>query len=182
MRYCLFTYDRFKSTITSSPTAYPNWRDNAIEELQNDLTAILQETLSHPSLIPQNLTILPGRRSWALYLDVLVLSDNGNIFDAISIAAFSALHDTRIPKTRAIELKVLDNRLNTSVSVDRLAQDTPMDVEDRKTSHFDTQKLTRATDFELVDYWDDGEPLRCRSGSWPLCITLNIVSVRLISS
>ena len=46
-------------------------------------------------------------------------------------------------------------------------------------SGFDTRQIPTATDFELPDYWDEGEALQGRE-SWPICVTLNIVSCNFI--
>lgn len=55
--------------------------------------------------------------------------------------------------------------------------DESMDVDENTagTSGFDTRQITTATDFELADTWDEGEPLEGRD-RWPICLTLNIVS------
>ncbi|KAK0239174.1 ribosomal protein S5 domain 2-type protein [Armillaria nabsnona] len=134
-------------TVTCSPTAYPHLSPPAIEDTQADLTALLHSTLSQHR--PPNLTILPGKKAWALHLDVLVLSDAGNLYDALFMAARAALCDTKVPRTRGVEYKA------------------------RKDSGFDTR--TAPTDFELPDYWDEGEVL-AGSDTWPVCITLNIES------
>ncbi|SJL04062.1 uncharacterized protein ARMOST_07420 [Armillaria ostoyae] len=134
-------------SVTCSPTAYPHLSPPAIEDAQADLTALLHSTLSQHR--PPNLTILPGKKAWALHLDVLVLSDAGNLYDALFMAARAALCDTKVPRTRGVEYKA------------------------RKDSGFDTR--TAPTDFELPDYWDEGEVL-AGSDSWPVCITLNIES------
>lgn len=42
-------------------------------------------------------------------------------------------------------------------------------------SGFDTRRVPKATDFELPDYWDEGETLKGRE-LWPVCVTLNVVS------
>ena len=49
-----------------------------------------------------------------------------------------------------------------------------MDIDEEVVSGFDTRQIQTATDFELPDYWDEGEPLAGRE-AWPLCATLNIV-------
>lgn len=127
----------------------------------------MQEVLSHPSLQPSNLTILPGKKAWIAHLDLLILSDSGNILDALFLASAAALHDTRVPRTRSVEYKVI-----AKSSADRLASEDVTMVE----SGLDTRSTkSAAADFELVDYWDEGEPLKCEA-SWPLCITLNLVS------
>ena len=43
-------------------------------------------------------------------------------------------------------------------------------------SGLDTRTAANAADFELKDYWSDGEVLEGRE-MWPLCITLNLVSI-----
>ncbi|PBK99739.1 ribosomal protein S5 domain 2-like protein [Armillaria gallica] len=134
-------------TVTCSPSAYPHLSAPAIEDTQADLTALLHSTLSQHR--PPNLTILPGKKAWALHLDVLVLSDAGNLYDALFMAARAALCDTKVPRTRGVEYKA------------------------RKDSGFDTR--TAPTDFELPDYWDEGEVL-AGSDTWPVCITLNLES------
>lgn len=156
--------------LFSSPSAYPNLNNNALDDLQFDLTAVVQESLAHSSLRPKNLTILPGKKSWLLHLDLVVLSDNGNIYDALFLAAAAALRDTRVPRTRSIEYRA---RKDGSAVSDRLATDVTMGGEGR--SGLDTRETKQATDFELADYWDEGEPLVCDS-TWPVPVTLNIVS------
>jgi len=50
-----------------------------------------------------------------------------------------------------------------------------MDVDTGTRSGFDTRQYTKkATDFELHDYWDEGEILDGRD-KWPVCVTLNLV-------
>lgn len=140
-----------------------------MDDLQYDLTAVVQETLAHSSLRPKNLTILSGKKSWLLHLDLVVLSDNGNIYDTLFLAAAAALRDTRVPRTRSIEYRA---RKDGSATSDRLATDITMGGEG---SGLDTRVTKKATDFELADYWDEGEPLFCE-GTWPISVTLNIVS------
>ncbi|KAG2448229.1 hypothetical protein HYH02_006814 [Chlamydomonas schloesseri] len=44
------------------------------------------------------LCISAGKTAWALYVDALVLNDDGNVVGAVSAATLAALVDTRIPK------------------------------------------------------------------------------------
>ncbi|KAJ8521326.1 hypothetical protein ONZ45_g1972 [Pleurotus djamor] len=157
---------RFVCTVTCSPAAYPHLSSGALEDLQYDMTTILNQILSHPSLHPPNLGIIKGRKSWLLNLDLLVLSDAGNVFDALFMAAKAALWDTTVPRTKSIEYKP-SQRKNLSPE--------KMDVdEDTSPSGLDTRHVPKAADFELHDYWDEGEELGERD-SWPISITLNLV-------
>jgi exosome complex component RRP42 len=154
-----------KDCEASSPAAYPHLSSAALDDLSYDMTIILNQCLSHPSLHPQNLGIIPRRKSWLLNLDLIVLSDSGNVYDALFLAARSALWDTKVPKTRSVQYQPKSN-----ISGD---QDVEMSA-DGSGSVFNTREVTKAADFELADYWDEGEPLDIKQ-EWPVCMTLNLV-------
>ena len=127
----------------------------ALDDLQHDLTDILQQTIQHPSLHPQNLSIIPNKKSWLLNLDAVVLADAGNVVDALFMASRAALWDTKVPRTRSIEYRAPD----ASKASKKDVHSTAMDVDD-SVSGFDTRDMARtAADFELPDYWDEGEVL-----------------------
>jgi exosome complex component RRP42 len=134
------------------------------------MTSVLNATLSHPTIRPKNLGILPGRKSWLLNLDVIVFSDAGNIFDAIFMAARAALWDTKVPRTKSVQYRAKKG--------DRSDATQAMDMDVDETAHvgsaLDTRQTIQVTDFELPDYWDEGEPLDGRQ-TWPVCLTLNLV-------
>jgi len=44
-------------------------------------------------------------------------------------------------------------------------------------SIFNTREVMKAADFELMDYWDEGEPLDVNQ-EWPVCVTLNLISAK----
>jgi exosome complex component RRP42 len=156
---------RVVCTVSCSPAAYPHLSPNVLEELQQDMSIILHQILSHRTLHPNNLGVLRGKKSWLLHLDILVLSDAGNIYDVMFMAARAALWDTKVPRTRSIEYRTPKVGTGTSDS-------GGMDL-DEEASGFVTRQLPRATDFELPDYWDEGEILDGRD-RWPVCVTLNL--------
>jgi exosome complex component RRP42 len=129
---------------------------------------------SHSSLRPPNLGIIPGRKAWLLSLDLTVLSDAGNVYDALFMAARAALWDTRVPRTRAIEYRPDDKKDKGGNEMMMM-----MDVDPESQSGLDTRRSKApATDFELEDSWDDGVVLGGRD-AWPLSITLNLVNLGL---
>lgn len=111
--------------------------------------------------------ILPGRKAWVLSLDVLVISDAGNVYDAMFMASQAALWDTKVPRTRAVEY-----RAQGGLSGGKEGGD--MDVDAASQSGFNVRAERAVADFELEDYWDEGEPLAGRD-QWPVCISLNLV-------
>ncbi|KAF8966947.1 ribosomal protein S5 domain 2-type protein [Flammula alnicola] len=164
---------RMACSVTCSPAAYPHLSSSALDDLQYDMTTILNETLTHPSLHPKNLGILRGKKSWLLNLDLVVLVDSGNIYDAIFMAARAALWDTKVPRTRSVEYKARKTS-SSAVVGGKTGGAGDMDVDEEVVSGFDTRQIQHATDFELPDYWDEGETLDGRQ-NWPVCITLNLV-------
>ena len=160
----------------SSPAAYPHLSPNALDDLQYDYTTVLHQTISHSSLHPNKLGILPKKKSWLLNLDLVILSDSGNTYDAIFVAARAALWDTKVPVTRPVQYKAKTGAYASHSSADA------MDTSEGGITHsgFDTRQIPAATDFELPDYWDEGETLAGRE-LWPVCITLNIVSIVSLS-
>lgn len=155
----------------SSPAAYPYLSTGSLDDLQHDMSTILHQTISHHSLHPQNLGIISHKKAWLLSLDVIVLSDSGNVYDAIFMAARAALWDTKVPRTRSVEYKA---KKSNSTGKEK-GGDGNMDIDEEATSGFDTRnQLSKAIDFELPDYWDEGEVLDGRA-RWPICVTLNLV-------
>jgi exosome complex component RRP42 len=139
-----------------------------LDDLQHDYTAILHQVLSHASLRPPNLGIVPRRKAWLLTLDLIVLSDAGNVYDALFMAARAALCDTHVPRTRAVEYRP-DEREGGRDEGD-------MDVDSEQQSGLDTRRSKAvAADFELEDYWDEGAALGGRE-AWPISVTLNVVT------
>lgn len=116
--------------------------------------------MSDVSLLPDNLAIIPGKKSWSLVLDLLVLSDAGNVYDVLFVAARTALIDTRVPRTSPIEYKVPkgSSSLEPGLGIG-----------------FSVRRQQAAVDFEIKDYWDEGAPL-AGAGAWPVCVSLNLVS------
>ncbi|PPQ90261.1 hypothetical protein CVT25_013086 [Psilocybe cyanescens] len=165
---------RIACSVTCSPAAYPHLSSSALDDLQYDMSTILHDTLTHRSLHPKNLGILPGKKAWLLNLDLVVLVDSGNIYDALFMAARAALWDTKVPRTRSVEYKARKNGAATSAA-SRIGGSGDMDVDEEVVSGFDTRQIQHATDFELPDYWDEGDVLDGRE-RWPICVTLNFVS------
>lgn len=89
------------------------------------------------------------------------------------MAARAALWDTKVPRTRSVEYKARKSRSTTASAIEGGSGN--MDIDEDTVSGFDTRQVQTATDFELPDYWDEGEILDGRQ-HWPVCITLNLVT------
>lgn len=99
-------------------------------------------------------------------MEALILSDSGNVIDTLFIAIRAALWDLRIPRTRGVEFQPAQVAEPASEKHEPGAGMKDILMEKRRED---------AVDFELQDYWDDGEPLWNRE-SLPVGITLNLAS------
>ncbi|KAI6024251.1 ribosomal protein S5 domain 2-like protein [Pisolithus marmoratus] len=159
--------------VSCSPAAYPHLSSPALDDLQSDLTSLMGSVLSHPSLCPKNLAIVPGQKAWALRLDTIVFADAGNVVDCLMMACRAALVDTRVPSTRSVEYRAPGTQSGTLNKV----SDDIMDVDQGRSgssSMLETRKSSSVVDFELADYWDEGGVLESRD-AWPVCVTLNML-------
>jgi exosome complex component RRP42 len=100
--------------------------DAAALAQQSELEASLGAALRGQSVLDwRALGILRGQRCWLLGVDCLVLSDDGSVLDALSLAAKAALADVTLPELRLVagvageaaadfELASGDSRLDVS--------------------------------------------------------------------
>lgn len=132
------------------------------------MSLTLHQCLASVAVSPQ-LIVVPKKKRWHLALEAIIISDAGNVLDALVIAARAALWDLRIPKTRGLEYQ--GDKPKPTVA-DEMEVDESKDA--FKSALQGTRQTRSAVDFELEDYWDDGAPLDSREGL-PVCVTLNIV-------
>lgn len=90
--------------VDCSANATPEFEGRGGEELGTEISNTLYRIFNSKSCVDlKSLCIHPGEHCWVLYVDVLLLECDGNLFDAISMAAKAALFNTRIPKVRVLE-------------------------------------------------------------------------------
>ena len=161
-----------------------------MEDLSTDLSLFLSTTLSPSAssssssdpilgLDLSQLIIIPGKKAWTLYVDAIVLAFEGNIHDALFIAVRSAIWDTRIPRTKSIAYTAPPSASKTSKSEPAPlgGSDPTGPVAEGDLDVFGIKGMvkSKAVDFELEDYWEEGDVLKGRD-DLPVCVTLNIVS------
>lgn len=52
----------------------------------------------------KKLCITAGEKVWMLYIDIVVINDDGNLFDAAALAAVAALQETKFPKYDGVKI------------------------------------------------------------------------------
>ncbi|GAA5836709.1 hypothetical protein JCM9279_007633 [Rhodotorula babjevae] len=154
-------------SLECAPTALPALKPDLPQHLACLLTTLFSLSALPPALLSQ-LVVLPGSKSWTLYLDVLVLSaSGGNASDAALLAARAALASTRIPPTRSIGF---DDAGEATEGKDGMTVDEGFSglVKGGKSG-------VKAVDFELVDGGERG----VRLAGWedlPVGLTVNLIN------
>jgi exosome complex component RRP42 len=93
------------STVFSMNAAMASSNEERLVQDRNaELTAILDDILVKSGVIDMKMfSIISGKHCWVIYLDVLVLDYDGNLIDAIVMAARLALSAMRLPCVRIEE-------------------------------------------------------------------------------
>ncbi|XP_043794151.1 exosome complex component RRP42-like isoform X2 [Apis laboriosa] len=88
-------------SATATPAFEGKGGDDLATEISNILTAAYQ---TRNAFDLRTLCILPHKKCWKIYVDILILQCGGNLFDAVGIAVKAALSSTEIPKITAATL------------------------------------------------------------------------------
>ncbi|BBN11627.1 exosome complex component RRP42 [Marchantia polymorpha subsp. ruderalis] len=97
-------HGKLEINVECSPTAAPEFEGRGGEELSMDLSRALQRSFlggasgAGAAIDLASLVVLEGKLCWMLYFDGLVLSSDGNLLDALSIAMKAALSNCGLPK------------------------------------------------------------------------------------
>jgi exosome complex component RRP42 len=92
------------------PLAYETFEPGPPDERAIELSRVVDRSLRDSKSIDlSKLVIEPGKKIWTVWVDIYVLDYGGNILDACTLAAVSALYDTRLPKVvkEGDEIKII---------------------------------------------------------------------------
>lgn len=89
--------------VDCSANATPQFEGRGGEDLAIEIAGVLRTAYQSPAAFDyEQLCILPGQKCWKVFVDILILSCDGNLFDAVSLATKTALWNTQIPTIRDI--------------------------------------------------------------------------------
>ncbi|MCR4369319.1 MAG: exosome complex protein Rrp42 [archaeon] len=81
------------------PLADPEYESGPPREAAIELSRVVDRGIRESKAIDfKTLSIEKGEKSWVVFVDMYVLNNDGNLFDACSIAGLSALLKTKMPK------------------------------------------------------------------------------------
>ncbi|XP_047552025.1 exosome complex component RRP42 [Lutra lutra] len=90
--------------VDCSANATPEFEGRGGDDLGTEIANTLYRIFNNKSSVDlKSLCISPREHCWILYVDVLLLECDGNLFDTICIAVKAALFNTRIPRVRVLE-------------------------------------------------------------------------------
>lgn len=87
-------------SVEFSSLASPDFTGRGADESNAELAMLLSRLYASPATetLRKSLSLIPGRKCWALHVDTLVLDSDGSIVDAASLAVRSALRTALLPK------------------------------------------------------------------------------------
>lgn len=91
--------------VDCSANATPAFEGKGGDNLATEISNILSMAYQSPDVFDlRQLCILPAKKCWKMYVDILILQVGGNLFDAVGAAVKAALYNTEIPKVLAATL------------------------------------------------------------------------------
>ncbi|MFX0049820.1 MAG: exosome complex protein Rrp42 [Candidatus Hodarchaeota archaeon] len=87
--------------IELSPISSPTHESGPPGPDAIELARVVDRGIRESKVIPMQdskLCVIPGSKVWILFVDIYILDDGGNLIDASSLAAISALSNTRLRK------------------------------------------------------------------------------------
>jgi RNase PH-related exoribonuclease len=109
-----------------APTASPDVEPGPPDENSIEIARIVDRAIRHSGFLDfKSLSIVTGKHSWFLWVDIYVLNHDGNLVDAATIAAVAALMSTTLPKVEldpAGNILRIDrsNRTQLSLNIDKM--------------------------------------------------------------
>lgn len=106
-----------------SPLASPYFESGPPAEDAIELARVTDRAIRESHAIDlSKLCIIPGKLVWILFIDMYVLNDDGNLFDAATLASMAAIATTKIPKVKIVteeplETEILEEELE-SIKID----------------------------------------------------------------
>ncbi|XP_011874245.1 PREDICTED: exosome complex exonuclease RRP42 [Vollenhovia emeryi] len=85
--------------VDCSANATPAFEGKGGDDLATEISNILSMAYQTPDAFDfKQLCIIPHKKCWKIYVDILILQCGGNLFDAVGAAVKAALYNTEIPR------------------------------------------------------------------------------------
>ncbi len=86
------------------PMASPDFESGPPDQQSIELARVVDRGIRESEVIDlDTLCIVPGEKIWMIFIDIHIIDDDGNLFDAASLAALAALYNAKVPVERLKE-------------------------------------------------------------------------------
>jgi len=107
------------------PLASPEFEAGPPREEAIEIARVVDRAIRESKVIDlKKLCITPNEKVWMLFVDIDILNDDGNLFDASGIAAMAALLNTRMPELDENQKPVRDKKGTEPLPIDGIAIST----------------------------------------------------------
>lgn len=92
---------RLVFSVDSSSSSISQMRESDDRSYREEFCAFLAAQLElyfGTAFDCHQLIVAPNRYNWILYIDILIISESGNLMDVMALGVFTALSSTRLPK------------------------------------------------------------------------------------
>ncbi|CAF0767966.1 unnamed protein product [Brachionus calyciflorus] len=86
--------------VDCSANAAPEFQGRGGEQIASQIVNILTNLFSSKNFDLTQLCVVPGKKCWHLYVDIVLLESSGNLYDACALATKLALSRARFPKLK----------------------------------------------------------------------------------
>ena len=91
------------ATVELVPIASPIFESGPPRAKAIELARVSDRAIRESKAVNKDsLVLISGKKVWILFIDIYVLDQDGNLFDACELAAVSALMNARIPETKIV--------------------------------------------------------------------------------
>jgi len=95
-----------------SPLASPYFESGPPSEDAIELARVTDRAIRESHAIDlSKLCVIPGKLVWILFIDMYILNDDGNLFDAATLASMAALATSKIPKVKITNEEPLETEI-----------------------------------------------------------------------
>ena len=96
------------------PMADPTFEPGPPSEASVELARVVDRGIRESEMVDlEKLCIEQGKKVWMIFIDLHIIDNDGNLFDAATLAAMSALATTKIPVAKMVGDEVVIDKKNT---------------------------------------------------------------------
>lgn len=148
------------------PLASPDFEAGPPDNASIELARVVDRGIRESKAIDtKKLCITPGEKAWMVAIDICIINDAGNLFDAAALAATAAVKNTRLPKLEGDTInydektdKTLPlNKMPVSITVTKIGDKFLVDPTTEEEAFTEARLTVASIDGEICALQKGGE-------------------------